>query len=181
MSQTFLPKLMMSLILGVIATAAPNAEAQTVASHESAPNLTDVRHGYENVDGLKIFYREAGDPTKPTIVLLHGFPTSSHMFRNLIRDLSSDYHLVAPDYPGFGESSFPSATEYEYTFDNLAKTIDRFLEQRGLKQYSMYIQDYGAPIGFRIATAHPRESKRCWYRTETPMRKALEKPAGRPS
>ncbi len=146
---------MMSIVLGVIATAAPNAEAQTVASHESAPNLTDVRHGYENVDGLKIFYREAGDPTKPTIVLLHGFPTSSHMFRNLIRDLSSDYRLVAPDYPGFGESSFPSATEYEYTFDNLAKTIDRFLEQRGLKRYSLYIQDYGAPIGFRIATAHP--------------------------
>lgn len=118
-------------------------------------DLTQVRHAYETVDGLKIFYREAGDPAKPTIVLLHGFPTSSHMYRNLMRDLSDAYHLVAPDYPGFGESSFPSPDEYEYTFDNIAKTMDKFLQQRGLKKYSLYIQDYGAPIGFRIATAHP--------------------------
>ncbi len=114
-----------------------------------------VRHGYEKVDGQTIFYREAGDPTKPKIVLLHGFPSSSHMYRNLIRDLGDSYHLIAPDYPGFGESSFPSPDEYEYTFDNIANTIDLFLQQRGIDKYSLYLMDYGAPVGFRIATAHP--------------------------
>lgn len=132
------------------------ANATIAQSSDTAQTTRDkVRHGYEEVDGLKIFYREAGDPSKPTIVLLHGFPSSSHMYRNLLRDLADAYHLVAPDYPGFGESSFPSPARYEYTFDNIARTMDRFLQQRGLKKYSLYIQDYGAPIGFRIATAHP--------------------------
>lgn len=130
-------------------------KAEEMKSHTSPPSATEVRHGFETVDGLEIFYREAGDPRKPTIVLLHGFPTSSHMYRNLMRDLADAYHVVAPDYPGFGESSFPPADQYEYSFDNLAKTMDKFLEQRGLGKYSLYIQDYGAPIGFRIATAHP--------------------------
>lgn len=129
--------------------------AYTQDSITSSPQLADVHYGFEEVDGLKIFYREAGAPAKPTLVLLHGFPSSSHMFRNLIRDLSDAYHLIAPDYPGFGESSFPSPDAYEYTFDNLARTIDKFLEQRKLTKYSLYVQDYGAPIGFRIATAHP--------------------------
>lgn len=128
---------------------------QSINTEHQATDFTQVRHAYETVEGLKIFYREAGDPAKPTIVLLHGFPSSSHMYRNLIRDLSDAYHLVAPDYPGFGESSFPSPEEYAYTFDNIAHTMDRFLEQRGLQKYSLFIQDYGAPIGFRIATAHP--------------------------
>ncbi|EMI56354.1 alpha/beta fold hydrolase [Rhodopirellula sallentina] len=148
-----LPTLAVSIFLGTITNTTTNA--QTYQSHTSKAEVTEVRHGYETVDGLQIFYREAGDPSKPTIVLLHGFPASSHQYRNLIRDLSDAYHLVAPDYPGFGESSFPPANEYEYTFDNLAKTMDNFLQQRGLKEYSLFIQDYGAPIGFRIATAHP--------------------------
>ena len=131
------------------------ATPQSINNEQQATDLAQVRHAYETVEGLKIFYREAGDPSKPTIVLLHGFPSSSHMYRNLIRDLSDAYHLVAPDYPGFGESSFPSPEGYEYTFDNIARTMDRFLEQRGLQKYSLFIQDYGAPIGFRIATAHP--------------------------
>ena len=131
------------------------ANSQTTQSHTSTPDSSEIRYGYETVDGLKIFFREAGDPSKPTIVLLHGFPASSHMYRNLMRDLADAYHLVAPDYPGFGESSFPSIDEYEYTFDNIAKTMDRFLEQRKLTKYSLFIQDYGSPIGFRIATAHP--------------------------
>lgn len=114
-----------------------------------------VRYGTESVDGHKIFYREAGDPAKPSIVLLHGFPSSSHQYRNLIRDLGDSYHLIAPDYPGFGSSDFPPASEYEYSFDNIAKTIDRFLEQRGIATYSMMIQDYGAPVGLRIAAKHP--------------------------
>lgn len=114
-----------------------------------------VKYKYEEVDGLNIFYREAGNPENPTIVLLHGFPASSHMYREILASLSDSYHLIAPDYPGFGNSSFPSVGEFTYTFDNLAVTMGKFLEQRGLKKYSLMIQDYGAPIGFRIATAHP--------------------------
>ncbi|MEM8736486.1 MAG: alpha/beta hydrolase [Planctomycetota bacterium] len=129
--------------------------SERLLADEHAHDASTVRHKFEEVDGLQIFYREAGDPNKPTIVLLHGFPSSSHMFRNLIRDLADDYFLVAPDYPGFGESSFPSPDEYEYTFDNIAKTMGKFLDQRKLKKFSVYIQDYGAPVGFRIATAQP--------------------------
>ena len=139
------------ILIGAITMTIANAQSTVTSPRE----FTNVRHGYENVDGLKIFYREAGDPSKPAIVLLHGFPTSSHMYRNLIRDLSDAYYLIAPDYPGFGESSFPSPHEYEYSFDNIANTMDKFLEQRKLTKYSLFIQDYGAPIGFRIATAHP--------------------------
>ena len=153
-------KLIAALIIanGLTALLIPGniiAQSQNKSDSRSTVDLAEVRHGYESVDGLKIFYREAGDPSKPNIVLFHGFPTSSHMYRNLIRDLADDYYLIAPDYPGFGESSYPSPDEYEYTFDNLAKTMDKFLQQRGLKKYSLFIQDYGAPIGFRIATAHP--------------------------
>lgn len=108
-----------------------------------------------NVDGLNIFYREAGSQTLPTLLLLHGFPTSSHMFRNLIPALADRFHLVAPDYPGFGNSSMPTVDEFEYTFDHLAEVIERFIEAVGLSKYSLYVMDYGAPIGFRIAAKHP--------------------------
>jgi len=108
-----------------------------------------------NLDGLDIFYREAGNKNKPSILLLHGFPSSSHMFRDLINDLSADYHLVAPDYPGFGQSSKPSVSEYEYSFDNLALTISHFIDALGLKKLSLYLHDYGGPIGFRIAAQRP--------------------------
>jgi pimeloyl-ACP methyl ester carboxylesterase len=118
-------------------------------------NYESTRYRTEKVDGLDIFYREAGDPSKPTVVLLHGFPTSSHMYRDVLRGLSDSYYLVAPDYPGFGDSSFPSPDELGYTFDNIAQVIDRFLERLGLKRYALMIQDYGAPIGFRIAVKHP--------------------------
>lgn len=114
-----------------------------------------TRYGYESIDGVNIFYREAGNPSKPAIVLLHGFPSSSHMYREVLNALSDDYYLIAPDYPGFGNSEFPSVERYEYTFNNIAKTIDKFLEKREINKYSLMIQDYGAPIGFRIATAHP--------------------------
>ena len=120
-----------------------------------SPAMAETTYGYETVDGHQIFFREAGDPVKPTLVLLHGFPSSSHEYRNLIDDLSDAYHLIAPDYPGFGASDFPSAEAYTYSFDNIADTIDQFLEQRGLDRYSLFIQDYGAPIGMRIATEHP--------------------------
>jgi pimeloyl-ACP methyl ester carboxylesterase len=107
------------------------------------------------VDGLDIFFREAGDKNKPTILLLHGFPSSSHMYRDLINDLSADYHLIAPDYPGFGQSSSPSPTAYNYSFDNLALTINHFIDALELKKLSLYVQDYGGPIGFRIAAQRP--------------------------
>lgn len=108
-----------------------------------------------DIDGLDIFYREAGSPDAPVILLLHGFPTSSHMFRNLIPALSHKYRLIAPDYPGFGNSSMPSMDDFDYTFDRLAEVMEKFIQALDLKQYSLYLMDYGAPIGFRLAAAHP--------------------------
>ncbi|MGC4098330.1 MAG: alpha/beta hydrolase [Nitrospira sp.] len=117
--------------------------------------ITHVTYNTVTIDGLDIFYREAGDPSKPTILLLHGFPTSSHMFRNLIPALADRFHLVAPDYPGFGQSSAPSAQEFSYTIDHLAMMIDKFTQTIGLKQFGLYVQDYGAPVGYRLALKHP--------------------------
>ena len=114
-----------------------------------------VTYHTTQVDGLKIFYREAGPKNAPTLVLLHGYPSSSHMFRNLIPALSDKYHVIAPDYPGYGYSDSPSPEQYMYTFDHLADTVDHFLDQQGITKYSIYIQDYGAPVGFRLATRHP--------------------------
>jgi pimeloyl-ACP methyl ester carboxylesterase len=109
-----------------------------------------------NIDGETIFYREAGNKEKaPTILLLHGFPSSSHMFRNLMPALADKFHLVAPDYPGFGNSSMPTVDEFEYTFDHLSEIVDKFVEEIGLKKFSMYVMDYGAPIGYRLAVKHP--------------------------
>ena len=107
------------------------------------------------VDGLDIFYRGAGDKNKPNILLLHGFPSSSHMYRDLINDLSADYHLIAPDYPGFGQSSSPSPSAYNYSFDNLAAIINHFIDALELKNFSLYVHDYGGPVGFRIAAQRP--------------------------
>lgn len=111
---------------------------------------------YASVGGQKLFYREAGSKNAPTIVLLHGFPSSSHMFRDLIPKISDRFHVIAPDYVGFGYSDAPEAKQFEYTFDNLAAKIESLLfDELGLKKFSMYVQDYGAPIGYRIATRHP--------------------------
>jgi pimeloyl-ACP methyl ester carboxylesterase len=108
-----------------------------------------------DIDGLKISYREAGSPTTPTLLLLHGFPTAGHMFRDLIPLLADGFHLVAPDLPGFGQSDLPSRQTFKYTFDNLAQAIDRFTEIRGLKRFAVYIFDYGAPVGLRLALKYP--------------------------
>jgi len=112
---------------------------------------------YRNVlvDGVKIFYREAGSKDAPTLLLLHGFPTSSHMFRNLIPALAEKYHVVAPDLPGFGFSDAPDRKQFRYTFENLANVIDKFTQALGLQRYAIYVFDYGAPVGFRLALAHP--------------------------
>lgn len=117
--------------------------------------MNKIQYKKINVNGVTIAYREAGDATKPTIALLHGFPSSSHQYRKVLNQLANDFHLIAPDYPGFGNSDFPSAKSYAYTFDNIAKTVNTFLELKGINSYAIMIQDYGAPIGFRIATAHP--------------------------
>jgi pimeloyl-ACP methyl ester carboxylesterase len=107
------------------------------------------------IEGWEVFYREAGDPTNPTVVLLHGFPTSSHMFRTLMAELSDEYHLIAPDYIGFGNSAAPSVDEFDYSFDNLTRIVEGLLDQLGLQRFALYIQDYGAPIGLRIASRSP--------------------------
>ncbi len=109
------------------------------------------------IQGLDIFYREAGPANAPTVILLHGFPSSSHMFRDLIPLLSDKYHVIAPDYPGFGQSSAPLVTEYAYNFANLAGVMDEFITTVGLHNYVLYMQDYGGPIGMRLATKHPEE------------------------
>lgn len=109
------------------------------------------------VNGLNIFYREAGSNNAPVILLLHGYPTSSHMFRNLIPILSSKYHVIAPDLPGFGYSDAPDHEQFQYTFDNLAKTMQAFIDQLGLKRFALYVFDYGAPTGFRLALANPEK------------------------
>jgi len=114
-----------------------------------------TRYQHAIVEGSKIFYREAGSKTAPTILLLHGFPTSSHMFRNLIPALADRYHVVAPDLPGFGFSDAPDRKQFKYTFENLAKVIDRFTQTIGLERYAIYFFDYGAPVGLRLALAHP--------------------------
>jgi pimeloyl-ACP methyl ester carboxylesterase len=107
------------------------------------------------VNGNAIFYREAGAKDAPALLLLHGFPTSSHMFRNLIPILADRYHVIAPDFPGFGFSDAPARKTFSYTFENLANTIDQFTQTIGLNRYAIYIFDYGAPIGLRLALAHP--------------------------
>ena len=117
--------------------------------------LRKTRHRFVDVDRLKIFYREAGADTSPAVLLLHGFPTSSHMFRDLIPALADDYHVVAPDLPGFGFSDAPARAQFKYTFDHLADVIDRFTTVMGLARYAIYVFDYGAPVGFRLATSHP--------------------------
>ena len=108
------------------------------------------------VNGLNIAYREAGDTSRPKIVLLHGFPSSSHQYRNLIPALGDRFHVIAPDYPGFGDSDYPDPDTFSYTFDKLAEVVEHFLEKKGFDRYGLYVQDYGGPVGFRIVTKNPR-------------------------
>jgi pimeloyl-ACP methyl ester carboxylesterase len=114
-----------------------------------------TQHHFIKINGVNIFYREAGPKDAPTLVLLHGYPTSSHMFRNLINDLSDKYHLIAPDYPGYGRSEQPLIAEFAYTFENFAVIVEELLNQLQITKYSLYLMDYGAPVGWRIASGHP--------------------------
>ena len=124
-------------------------------SQSVSSNQGQTMHRSVEIDGLEIFYREAGPADAPTVLLLHGFPTSSHMFRNLIPRLADRFHLVAPDYPGYGASAMPDLKDFDYSFDNLAEVVDRFVETVGLERYSIYLMDYGAPVGYRLAVKHP--------------------------
>lgn len=138
-------------------SASAHAENQTQSDQPVTDSIesSQVRYGTETIDGLEIFYREAGTVGQPELVLLHGFPTSSHMFRNLIEELGDEFHIIAPDYPGYGLSSAPSTDDYDYTFDNTADVVDQLLQRKGFDDYVLYVMDYGAPVGYRIATEHP--------------------------
>ena len=142
---------MMKLKFAAIGIAALFFCQPMMATAETMPTT----YHYENVDGISIFYREAGSRDAPAIVLLHGFPSSSREFDALIPLLAKSYHLIAPDFPGFGHSDAPPPAEYEYTFDHLATTTDHLLEKLGLTSFTLYIHDYGAPVGFRLMLAHP--------------------------
>jgi len=133
------------------------APAVALAITASSVQATETLHKTVQVAGLDIFYREAGPKDAPVILLLHGFPTSSQMFSELIEELADEYHLIAPDYPGFGNSSMPNVDEFDYTFDNLADVVDGFITAKGLESYTLYVMDYGAPVGYRIATKHPEK------------------------
>src|SRR6266508_1915085 len=117
--------------------------------------MTAIKYRSADVDGVKVFYREAGAAAAPALLLLHGFPSASHMFRDLISLLADRFHIIAPDLPGFGQSDMPARSKFKYTFDHIAAVIDRFTEVIGLKRFAIYVFDYGAPVGFRIAAKHP--------------------------
>ena len=128
----------------------------------ASPNATPwprTTYHFATVNGRKVFYREAGDPASPTILLLHGFPTSSHMYRDLIPALADRFHVIAPDYIGFGHSGAPSAVEFKYTFDNLTAEVAALIDQLGVKSYVLYMQDYGGPVGFRLFAQNPERVK----------------------
>ena len=118
-------------------------------------NPTRVTYNTVKVGGVEVFYREAGPRDAPVLLLLHGFPTSSHMFRNLIPQLADKYHVIAPDYPGFGQSGMPDRSKFTYTFDNYAQVVDKLIRQLGVNRYALYAMDYGAPVGFRLASKNP--------------------------
>jgi len=116
---------------------------------------TRTLHRTVTIDRLSIFYRESGEPTNPKLLLLHGWPSSSHQYRNLIPALADHFHVVSPDYPGFGNSDMPSTKEFNYTFDRLSEIMENFLKTIGFTHFGLYMQDYGGPVGFRIMTRHP--------------------------
>jgi pimeloyl-ACP methyl ester carboxylesterase len=155
MKKLILLHLVLFTLLGCQETQNKKLTDNTITRVKTTSKMQTTKFKKIEVNGVNIAYREAGNPESPTIVLLHGFPSSSHQYRKVLNQLSDEFHLIAPDYPGFGNSDFPSSSDYEYTFDNIANTIDSFLEKKGVESYSLMIQDYGAPIGFRIATAHP--------------------------
>lgn len=144
-----------SMAVAALALATATAALQAGPAYSEQPPMNQVKYQTVKIDGLDVFYREAGPKDAPVVLLLHGFPTSSHMFRNLIPVLADTYHVVAPDYPGYGNSSMPTVDEFDYSFDRFAEIIEKLTVQLELKRYSLYVMDYGAPVGFRLAAKHP--------------------------
>jgi pimeloyl-ACP methyl ester carboxylesterase len=141
---------------GSVFAQAPSREVQTpIPPSEGLPAQLATNYRTIEVDGLRIFYREAGEEKNPVLLLLHGFPASSFMFRDLIARLSSRFRVIAPDYPGFGYSDAPSTSDFSYTFDRLAEVVEKFTDKLGIKKYALYMQDFGGPVGFRLASKHP--------------------------
>lgn len=132
------------------------AASQADVTQTSSAPAEQVRYRTATIDGVEIAYREAGREAAPAILLLHGFPTSSHMYRNLIPALADRYRVIAPDYPGFGQSAMPDRASFKYTFDNYAKLVEGLTDKLGIRRYALYVMDYGAPVGFRLATRHPQ-------------------------
>jgi pimeloyl-ACP methyl ester carboxylesterase len=153
MNRKWLTVAIATAFLSAVSAATPE-QSHSPTAHTAA---VQVQYKTVKIDGLDVFYREAGSSDAPVLLLLHGFPTSSHMFRNLIPALADRFRVLAPDYPGFGNSSMPSVGEFDYSFDNLALVIEKFTRQIGLSRYTLYLQDYGAPIGFRLAAKHPQQ------------------------
>jgi pimeloyl-ACP methyl ester carboxylesterase len=149
----------LTLILAAIMLQQTTAKAQVKNTLPAKENIEIHPYHYNTIkiNGLNIFYRKAGAKDAPTVLLLHGYPTSSHMFRNLIPILSKKYHVIAPDLPGFGFSDAPDHLKFEYTFDNLANTMQGFIDKLGLKRFALYVFDYGAPTGYRLALANPEK------------------------
>jgi pimeloyl-ACP methyl ester carboxylesterase len=132
-----------------------NKQISNQMSRNTAPTAKILYKTAVVEEGLSLFYREAGEPGNPKLLLLHGFPASSHQYRNLISALSDRFHIIAPDYPGFGNSDMPSPDKFDYTFDRLSEIIESFLKKIGFTQFGLYMQDYGGPVGFRIISLHP--------------------------
>jgi pimeloyl-ACP methyl ester carboxylesterase len=159
MSTVYRPHIALTLTAALLASVASivatpaDAGATSIAAAQTA--MPVVHYHTVKVDGVDIFYREAGPSDAPVVLLLHGFPTSSHMFRNLIPALADRYHVIAPDYPGYGESAAPDHTKFAYTFAHYAELVDGLLNQLEAKRYAMYVMDYGAPVGYRLALLHP--------------------------
>ena len=148
-------KSVLSASILALSIAGPWAPVPAIAAETGIEATQAVSFRTEEIGDIAIAYREAGDPNRPTVLLLHGFPTSSHMFRNLIPELAKHYHVIAPDFPGFGASEMPMAEGFEYSFANISEMMTSLLDRKGVEQYSVYLMDYGAPVGFRMFAEQP--------------------------
>lgn len=148
---------LLNILAFILISTPPLVTAKRTSKENTVAVPAQLSYHTANVDGVEVFYREAGAKDAPVLLLLHGFPTSSHMFRNLIPQLADKYHVIAPDYPGFGQSAMPERDKFAYTFDNYAKVVDKLIQQLDVKRYALYLMDYGAPVGFRLAAGHPEK------------------------